>query len=165
MARFYGPAFRTEAGSLARLEAIAWDAYSNARKSPVTDKPGEGFEDPDYDLSAEWRAASDRIKAAQPGQQDRASRPRILIVNASSRNDNTCPGEMSKSFRLGKLAQEAGERKSREVDFLDLSRLNSDHDLHTIPARVVCRQRCRVAIGHAVAPAGGDLSNVALCSN
>nr|WP_174772261.1 flavodoxin family protein [Paraburkholderia sp. SG-MS1] len=135
MGRFYDPAFRAEDASLARLEAIAWDAYCNARKSPITQKAGAGFADPDYDLSVEWRAASERIKAAQARQQDRSTPSRVLIVNGSSRNDYTCPGEMSKSFRLGKLAQQTLERKACEVDFLDLSRLNSDHDLHIHPCK------------------------------
>lgn len=46
MARFCDPAFRAEDDSLKRLEAIAWDAYSNARKSPITEKAGPGFADP-----------------------------------------------------------------------------------------------------------------------
>lgn len=59
----------------------------------------------------------------------------MLIVNASARNDYTCPGEMSKSFRLAKLAQGHLERQSFHMDFLDLSRLNSDHDLHIHPCK------------------------------
>ncbi|SDR51497.1 NADPH-dependent FMN reductase [Paraburkholderia fungorum] len=135
MGRFYDPAFRVEDASLSRLESIAWDAYCESRKSPVTDKAGLGFADPDYDLSVEWRTASERIKAAQKKQQDKSTRSRVLIVNASSRNDFTCPGEMSKSFRLGKLAQQRLESHGIEVDFLDLSRLNSEHDLHIHPCK------------------------------
>ncbi|MGF6612796.1 multimeric flavodoxin WrbA [Paraburkholderia sp. WSM4175] len=135
MARFYDPAFRAEDASLARLEAIAWDAYRQGRKAPVTEKAGPGFADPDYDLSVEWRTASERIKAAQARQRDPASRSRVLVINASSRNDYTCPGEMSKSFRLAKIAQQALERRSCDVDFLDLSHLNSDRDLHIHPCK------------------------------
>ncbi|QGZ67098.1 flavodoxin family protein [Paraburkholderia acidisoli] len=135
MARFYDPAFRAEDEALVRLEALAWDAYSNARKSPITEKAGAGFKDPDYELSVEWKAASDRIKAAQARQQSPGAPSRVLIVNASARNDYTCPGEMSKSFRLGKLAQETLEHNACEVDFLDLSRLNSDHDLNIHPCK------------------------------
>ncbi|MBC8747513.1 MULTISPECIES: flavodoxin family protein [Paraburkholderia] len=135
MARFYDPAFRAEDASLARLEAIAWDAYSQGRKAPVTEKAGPGFADPDYDLSVEWRAASERVKAAQARQRDPATRSRVLVINASSRNDYTCPGEMSKSFRLAKIAQHALERRSCDVDYLDLSRLNSDRDLHIHPCK------------------------------
>lgn len=135
MARFYDPVFRAEDEALARLEAMAWDAYCDSRKSPITEKAGPGFKDPDYDLSVEWRAASDRIKAAQERQQEVNRPSRVLIVNASARNDYTCPGEMSKSYRLGKLAQETLQRRACEVDFLDLSRLNSDHDLHIHPCK------------------------------
>jgi hypothetical protein len=135
MARFYDPAFRSEDRSLVRLEAIAWDAYLNGRKSPVTEKAGAGFRDPDYDLSVQWRAARERIKAAKARQQDRSTPSRVLIVNASLRNDYTCPGEMSKSFRLGKLAQQTLEARGCEVEFLDLSRLSSDHDLHIHPCK------------------------------
>jgi hypothetical protein len=70
MARFYDPAFRAEDQSLVRLESIAWDAYCASRKSPITEKAGPEFADPDYDLSVEWRAASERIKAAQKKQKD-----------------------------------------------------------------------------------------------
>ena len=135
MARFYDPAFRAEDEALARLEAIAWDAYENARKSPVTEKAGAGHADPDYDLSVEWRAASERVQAAQQRQRDPAARSRVLVVNASARNDYTCPGEMSKSFRLASLARDLLAAADIDVDLLDLSRLNSDRDLHIHPCK------------------------------
>jgi multimeric flavodoxin WrbA len=135
MARFYDPAFRSEDASLGRLEEIAWDAYAEGRKSPITAKAGPGFADPDYDLSVEWRDASERIKTAQRKQADPSSASRVLIVNASSRNDYSCPGEMSKSFRISKLVQATLESKSIEVDLLDLSRLTSDRDLHIHPCK------------------------------
>jgi hypothetical protein len=90
MARFYDPAFRSEDESVARLEAIAWNAYSNGRKAPITEKAGTGFKDPDYELSVEWRAASDRIKAAQARQQDREAPSRVLVVNAKAVSRRRC---------------------------------------------------------------------------
>ena len=33
-------------------------------------------------------------------QRDREQPARVLVICASDRNDGTCPGEMSKSFRL-----------------------------------------------------------------
>ncbi|MFM0259788.1 flavodoxin family protein [Paraburkholderia sediminicola] len=135
MARFYDPAFRGEDASLGRLEEIAWDAYAEGRKSPITAKAGPGFADPDYDLSVEWRDASERIKTAQRKQADPSSASRVLIVNASSRNDYSCPGEMSKSFRISTLVQATLESKSIEVDLLDLLRLTSDRDLHIHPCK------------------------------
>jgi multimeric flavodoxin WrbA len=135
MARYYDPAFRAEDQALQRVEAIAWDAYDGARKSPVTEKAGAGYADPTYDLSVEWRAASERIKQAQARQQDRATPTRVLVVNASPRNDYTCPGEMSKSYRLAQIAGAALEQQSIEVDPLDLSALVSDPDLHIHPCK------------------------------
>ncbi|WP_318248439.1 flavodoxin family protein [Paraburkholderia sp. XV] len=135
MNRFYDPAFRIEDASLARLEEIAWNAYQEGRKAPVTVKAGPGFADPDYDLSVEWRDASERIKGAQRRQADPASASRVLIVNASSRNDHSCPGEMSKSFRMSKLVQTTLESKTFHVDLLDLSILTSDRDLHIHPCK------------------------------
>jgi hypothetical protein len=135
MARCYDPAFRAEDQSLVRLESIAWDPYCASHKSPITEKAGPEFADPDYDLSVEWRAASERIKAAQKKQKDQSTTSRVPIVNASSRNDYPCPGEMSKSFRLGKLARQTFERHSFGVDFLDLFRLNSDRVANALWSR------------------------------
>ncbi|WP_186146719.1 flavodoxin family protein [Burkholderia gladioli] len=134
-ARFHDPAFRGEDAAIARLEAIAWDAYSNGRKSPLTHAAGPGFADPGYALSDEWRAARERIEQAQARQADPASPSRVLVVNASSRNDYTCPGEMSKSFRLSGILRETLENRGCEVDLLDLSRLASDPDLHIHPCK------------------------------
>jgi multimeric flavodoxin WrbA len=134
-ARFYDPAFRVEDQALERLVAIAWDGYSEGRKSPVNEKAGAGFADPDYALSVEWRAASERIKAAQARQRDPSSPSRVLVINASSRNDYSCPGEMSKSFRMAKRVQATFEKRAIEVDLLDLSRLTSDRDLHIHPCK------------------------------
>ncbi|HVE05814.1 MAG TPA: flavodoxin family protein [Paraburkholderia sp.] len=135
VARFYDPAFRAEDAALARLESIAWEAYAQGRKSPVTAKAGPGFADPHYDLSVEWRDAAQRIRAAAQRQQDAASRSRILIVNGSSRNDYTCPGEMSKSFRLAKRVESVVRQAQFEADLLDLSLVTSEHDRQIHPCK------------------------------
>ncbi|MDR5883926.1 flavodoxin family protein [Caballeronia sp. LZ032] len=134
-ARFYDPAFRVEDEAIDRLEAIAWDAYLEGRKSPITEKAGPRFADPEYELSVEWREASDRIATAQARQRDPEAPSRVVIVVGSSRNDFTCPGEMSKSFRLAKRAEAILQSASIIVDVLDLSRLNSEHDLHIHPCK------------------------------
>ncbi len=135
LARFYDPAFREAAAEIDKLEAIAWQAYSEGRKSPLTAKAGAGYHDPDYDLSVEWRAAHDRILAAEKRQQDPATLSRVLVINASPRNDYTCPGEMSKSFRLLTLVEQTLQLQGLQVDRLDLSRLTSDPDLHIHPCK------------------------------
>lgn len=96
---------------------------------------GAGYVDPDYDLSVEWREAAQRIKAAQEHQQNPSTSSRVLVINASTRNDYTCPGEMSKSFRLAKRVEAIATDAHFDVDFLDLSLLSSDHDLHIHPCK------------------------------
>jgi multimeric flavodoxin WrbA len=122
---FTDPAFAPLGAELDRVVAAAWDAYANSRKSPHTRKAGPGFADPDYDLSTDWLAARDAIAAAQRRHDDPEARPRILLVNGSSRSEHTCPGEMSKSFRLVEIAREA--IPAAETELLDLSRLASEY--------------------------------------
>ena len=57
MRSFMDPAFQAEAEAISRVEAIAWDAYQEGRKAPVTRKAGRGYSDPDYELSVEWLGA------------------------------------------------------------------------------------------------------------
>src|ERR1700760_4513440 len=99
---FRDPAFQAEKEALVRIEEIAWLNYKAERKSPVTRKAGPGYADPDYDLSVDCLAAKDAIAAAQATQADPTSASRVLMINGSSRNDGSCPGEISKSFRLAK---------------------------------------------------------------
>lgn len=103
--QFRDPAFAEVSAELGRVEAIAWDAYSNSRKSPLTRKAGPEFHDPDYDLSTDWLAARSLIAAAQAKHDDTGSPPRVLLVNGSSRSEHSCPSEKSKSFRLVEIAQ------------------------------------------------------------
>src|ERR1700760_3900230 len=108
-ARFYDPAFEAHAAEIDRLLEVAWDAYSHSRKSPRTHPAGPGFADPKYQLSDEWRAASLAIQAAERQQKDPAAAPSVLLINGAARNEHTCPGEMSKSYRLAELAREIFE--------------------------------------------------------
>ena len=90
-AAFFDPAFREEDKSIERLEAIAWDAYTEGRKAPITEKTGAGYADPDYDLSSEWLATKKCIDAAAKAWADPASPSRVLLICGSARNDGTCP--------------------------------------------------------------------------
>jgi hypothetical protein len=92
--RFVDPAFGPLQLELDAIVGAAWDAYSHSRKSPVTQKAGAGFADPDYDLAVDWLAARAAILEAQR-RHDTSATPRILIVNGSARSEHTCPGEMS----------------------------------------------------------------------
>ena len=134
-ASFVDPAFRTEDASIARLEDIAWEAYAGGRKAPFTQRAGPGHADPDYLLSSEWIATRQRIDAAQQAWADPSTRSRVLLVCGSARNDGTCPGEMSKSFRLVGLARATLEHAGIEADVLDLSRVTSEYGLNIHPCK------------------------------
>lgn len=126
--QFYDPAFASAAQAVDTLCEIAWQAYKAERKSPITRMAGKGFHDPDYELSVEWIAASEALKAAQQRYEDGSSPARILLINGSSRSEHTCPGEMSKSFRLVEIARRAIEGKPGfSVGVLDLSRIASEY--------------------------------------
>src|SRR5215470_13061827 len=93
--RFIDPAFRRLSRELDAIVDAAWDAYSNSRKAPATRKAGEGFADPDYDISIDWLDTRKAIEEAQRCHDDPKQAPRVLIINGSSRSEHTCPGEMS----------------------------------------------------------------------
>ncbi len=133
-AQFVDPAFDAVGDELAKIEAVAWDGYRNSRKSPRTRTAGDGFADPSYELSLEWLAARDAIHAAErlhasPGPI------RVLVINGSSRSEHTCPGELSKSFRL--VAEAADELRAEgcHVDLLDLSNLASEYGRRIYPCK------------------------------
>src|SRR5690348_5929102 len=123
-ANFYDPSFDGERDAIARLEAIAWKNYCDARKSPRQEEAGEGFAEPDYELPVEWKRARERIQLADRTQKDPASASRVLIVCGSPRNNGTCPGEVSKTWRLSNIVREVLDELSIETDLLDLSLLS-----------------------------------------
>lgn len=156
-AAFIDPAFRIEEQAIARLEEIAWEAYIDGRKAPFTQKAGAGYADPDYDLSTEWVATKQRIDLAQLRWADPATPSRVLLICGSARNDGTCPGEISKSFRLLKIARETLEQAAIQVDVLDLSLLTSEYGLHIHPckgcvstAMPLCHWPCSCYPNHAL---------------
>ena len=129
------PAFRNEDQSIARLEEIAWEIYQVGRKSPITQKAGPGYVDPEYELSTEWLATKASIEQAQRQWSDQDSPSRVLLICGSARNDGTCPGEISKSFRLLELAREVLEQAAIQVDVLDLSHLTSEYGRNIHPCK------------------------------
>jgi multimeric flavodoxin WrbA len=125
--RFLDPAFDGERAQLARLEDIAWKTYQDSRKAPRTRPAGPGYADPSYALALPWLEARARIDAAHQRHRDPAGPTRVLLVCASPRNDDTCPGEMSKTFRLCQVVEAAvAAAPGHEVDLLDLSLLTSE---------------------------------------
>ena len=156
-ANFTDPAFRGEDTALQRLEDIAWAAYTEGRKAPLRHKAGPGYANPDYELSDEWVATKQRLDQAQLRWADTATQSRVLLVCGSARNDGTCPGEVSKSFRLANLARQELEQAGIQVDVLDLSLLTSEYALHIHPckgcastAMPLCHWPCSCYPNHAL---------------
>ena len=133
--RYADPAFRPLARELDAIVAAAWDAYSHSRKAPVTRKAGPGFADPDYEIAVDWLSARNAIIEAQRRHDDAAATPRILIVNGSSRSEHTCPGEMSKSWRMVKAAEPVLAGMGFAVDIFDLSRVTSEFGKQIHPCK------------------------------
>ena len=149
--RFYDPAFDSREEELKSLAEIAWQNYRESRKSPRTRKAGPGFADPECELSVEWLDARDKIIAAQKQHESRDVRSRILLICASPRTDQTCPSEMSKTFRLTEEAKKIfAETEGSEVDLLDLSVLEQSTAASFFPVKPVSQPRCHFVIGLAV---------------
>ncbi len=132
---FMDPAFVAVKDALALVENVAWNNYSNGNKAPLKQKAGSEFADPDYDLSVEWKTTRDLLLAAETKQKDPATRSRVLLICGSARNDGSCAGEISKSFRMIELARKVLASEQVEVDMLDLSLLTSDYDRHIHPCK------------------------------
>jgi hypothetical protein len=149
--RFADPAFKPLQRELDAITAAAWDGYTHSRKSPLTQKAGPGFADPDYDISIDWLAARDAILAAQRRHDAAGERPRILLINGSSRSNHTCPGEMSKTWRLVKMV----EPVFLEWDLPSTSSTSQGSVPNSagrfIPANPASRPRWRCVTGRAVA--------------
>ena len=135
MQSFVDPAFETEKTALSRIEDLAWNAYKEGRKAPVTRKAGPEFADPEYELSVEWLDTRDRLKTAQEAWHRSDTPSRVLLICGSSRNDGTCPGEISKSWRMTNIAKTVLQDAGIEVDVLDLSLTTSSYNLHIHPCK------------------------------
>ncbi len=156
--RFYDPAFEAVEAELQKVLDGAWEAYDKYRKSPRARRAGAGFADPDFHLPAEWLESRKTIHQAEKRQKDRKSPSRVLLINGSSRSDQSCPGEMSKTFRLVTMAREViAKERGFEVDILDLSRLTSEYGRVIYPCKAcvstampLCNWPCSCYPNHAM---------------
>ncbi|MBV9520027.1 MAG: flavodoxin family protein [Hyphomicrobiales bacterium] len=136
LSAYQDQAFEPLLVELDRLASAAWDAYEHHRKSPHTRKAGEGFHDPDYELSVDWIEARDAIAAAEHRHDDPNGPARILLISGSSRSEHTCPGEMSKTWRLTQIAKEAlFEASDLVVEELELHRLAAEYGRQIHPCK------------------------------
>jgi multimeric flavodoxin WrbA len=156
--RFYDPAFAEVAEEIERIIEKAWEGYDKYRKNPRTQSAGRGFADPDFKLPIEWLETRTAILSAERRQKNRKAPCRILLINGSSRSDQSCPGEMSKTFRLVTMAKEViAKARGFEVDLLDLSRLTSEYGRVIYPCKAcvstampLCNWPCSCYPNHAM---------------
>jgi multimeric flavodoxin WrbA len=132
--QFTDPAFDKLAEALGAVTGAAWDAYRNSRKSPRTERAGEEYHDPDYQLATDWVAARAAIREAK-AVHDGEGPTRLLLINCSSRSEHTCPGEVSKSWRLAEIADEVLAGGGAFVERLDLSRVASEYGRNIHPCK------------------------------
>jgi multimeric flavodoxin WrbA len=154
----YDPSYESVSSELERVIDVAWNAYQKYKKSPRTQPAGPEFADPNFPLAVEWLAARRQVIEAQRRHDDPAAPSRILVVHGSARTDQTCPGEISKTYRLAKIAREAiAKEPGFEVDFLDMSRLTAEAHLVIYPckacvstAQPLCHWPCSCYPNHAL---------------
>jgi multimeric flavodoxin WrbA len=156
--RFHDPGFDGAGLEIARIVELAWQAYDEYRKSPRTRPAGPGFADPDFELPVEWLATREAIRAAAQHQRDPNAGSRVLLVCGAARHDQTCPGEMSKTFRLATAAREEFSRFADvECDLLDLSLLTAQYGRQILPCKAcvstampLCHWPCSCYPNHAM---------------
>ena len=155
--RFYDPGFERLTPQMDAVVDAAWDAYHEYRKSPRRRKAGPGFADPEFELPIEWLEARSRIIEAERTQKHPGSPPRILLVCGAARTDQTCPGEMSKTFRLVQMAREEVEAAGTTCDLLDLSALTAEYGRQILPCKAcvstampLCHWPCSCYPNHAM---------------
>ena len=156
-AKFHDPAFAKAAEAISQLEQIAWSAYHAGRKAPFTQKAGPGFADPEYELSVEWSETRLRLARAEALQRNPLTSSRVLVISSSARNDGSCPGEMSKTYRLARAIEETLSGSANEVDMLDLSMLTSEYGRNIYPCKAcvstsmpLCHWPCSCYPNHAL---------------
>ncbi|HJR59634.1 MAG TPA: NAD(P)H-dependent oxidoreductase [Vicinamibacterales bacterium] len=155
--RFYDPGFDRVAPQVDAAVDIAWQAYHEYHKSPRTTKAGPGFADPEFELPLEWLAARTRILEEERRQQLPESPSRILLICGAARTDRSCPGEMSKTFRLVQMAREEIDRAGLTCDLLDLSVLTAEYGRQILPCKAcvstampLCHWPCSCYPNHAL---------------
>lgn len=166
--RFFDPAFDSVRRELDAVAQVAWDGYHAYRKSPRTEKAGPEFQDPTHELPIEWLRTRAAIRVAAAKQQDAASPSRILLICSAARHDQTCPGEMSKTFRLVREAKALIEQTPGfEVDMLDLSHLTAQYGRVIYPCKAcvatampLCHWPCSCYPNHAMGQAGDWMNEI-----
>ena len=99
--RFYDPAFDAVAGRARSRSSTSRGAHTTsigrtlARARPVPSSPI-----PTSICRSNGSRPGERIREAERGSDGADSPSRVLLVCGVAAHDETCPGEMSKTFRL-----------------------------------------------------------------
>ena len=155
--RFYDLEFGAVERQVGEIVEVAWHVYDEYHKSPRKRKAGPGFADPEFELPIEWLETRARIQQAEQEQRDANRRGRVLLIAGAARHDQTCPGEMPKTFRLASQAREEIERAGLDCDFLDLSLLTAQYGRQILPCKAcvstampLCHWPCSCYPNHAM---------------
>jgi multimeric flavodoxin WrbA len=125
--QFYDPAFDGAKNEIMHLTNVAWESYQRGVRSPRKRRAGPEFADPEQELPAEWLNARAAMQEAQRRHERSDGPSRVLLICGSPRTDETCPSEMSKTFRIAESVRGRMQGSGCEVDFLDLSRMTSEY--------------------------------------
>lgn len=155
--KFCDPAFSEVDEALEKITHVAWTNYIEYHKSPLKKVAGKKFKKSKFELPQEWLETSANLKTAETRRKKSATKSRILIICASPRNDQTCPGEMSKTFRMAKIGETEIKKAGFETEFLDLSRLTSEYGKNIFPCKAcvstampLCHWPCSCYPNHAL---------------
>lgn len=134
--RMFDPRFDRDPEARDQVIDAAWEGYEQYRKNPRKVRAGAGFSNPDAELPVEWLATRARILEAQALHDTPDAPTRMLLVSASMRSNQTCPGETPKTYRLAQLAKTVFETDGDTVvDFLDLSLLTAEYGRIIYPCK------------------------------
>ncbi len=132
---FYDPSFKDLKPEVNKVIETSWTNYIDYHKSPLKKPAGAQFKDPQFKLPTEWLKTRGALKKAEKVQKNPKTKSKILVICASPRNDQTCPGEMSKTYRLAQIAVKTIKSKKLDCDFIDLSRLTSEFGKNIFPCK------------------------------
>lgn len=119
--------------SLEAISEVAWTNYLEGRKAPSTSRAGPDYKNPDYELSEDWLSAKAEIEKAKLEHLEEKSR--VLVVLGSDRSEFTCPGEISKTCRLGEIAADTLRSQGMDVEVLDLSIMTHEYGKTIYPCK------------------------------
>ena len=112
-ARFYDPAFEPVEQEIERSSRPPGTATTTAASRRAPSRPARATPIRATSSRSTGRSEPRPSSSAERRQKSKSAKSRILLINGSARSDQTCPGEMSKSFRLVKIAEQVFAARAR----------------------------------------------------